>query len=220
MRLARLVIIAGAVLYSAWIIAPLLGSDLSPLHSYVSEIAAQGEPYALLFRSTDLLAGTSFVVGAVLCGRLGAPLSLYARLSLFGVVIMGASTICDALMPLSCTPTADPACLAREQAGLVPFAHVAHGFTSGLAGTGAVVAVVSWIVWRLREKPDTAHPSTVAAAAVASGVFVIATIWTLAAMAMPGHLYLGLAQRLQIVSITMWLVLLAASQLRPRAARR
>ncbi|WP_019201405.1 DUF998 domain-containing protein [Tsukamurella sp. 1534] len=217
MQRARLVILAGAVFYSAWIIAPLMGSRLDPLRSYVSEVGAAGQPHAVFFRCTDLLAGTCFVVAAALWWRAAGRPSLPGRIALCGVLLMGAATMCDAALPLSCTPTADPACQARELAGQVPFTHVAHAFSSGLAGTGGAIAVLGWLAWLRRRRPDGA-----ALPAVVTGfVFLIATVWTVAAMAPSSlgfeapELYLGLAQRLQIASITLWLVLMAVTRLPP-----
>ncbi|NKY19687.1 DUF998 domain-containing protein [Tsukamurella spumae] len=218
--------IGGAVLYSAWLIAPVLGSELSPLTSYVSEVGASGQPYARLFRATDLLAGTALVVAAALIWR-AAPRATTragtaaARGALLGLLVLGAATMCDALMPLSCTPTADAACAARELAGQVPFTHLGHAVSSGIAGFGGVVAVLGWALWRGAEGADGRTPllrrfDGVRLTLGAGVAFLLATAWTLLAMLEPA-LYLGLAQRAQILSLTLWLVLVA---LPPRARPR
>ncbi|KXO98273.1 DUF998 domain-containing protein [Tsukamurella pseudospumae] len=211
MRRARLIVIGGAVLYSTWLIASLLGSELSPLTSFVSEVGASGQPYAKLFRATDLLAGTAFVVAGALAWRAARPAPWTARGALIGLLVLGAATMCDALMPLSCTPTADAACAAREAAGLVPFTHVGHAVSSGIAGFGGVVAVLGWALWRRGSGFDGARLPLGAGLA-----FLLATAWTLVAMLEPA-LYLGLAQRAQILALTLWLVLVA---LPPRARPR
>lgn len=213
MQRARLVIIAGAVFYSAWIFAPTMGSRLNGLRSYVSEVAATGQPYAHFFRATDLLAGTCFVVGAVLWWRATRTRSRFAQAWFGGMIVLGAATMCDALLPLSCSPTGDAACAYREASGLVPFTHLAHAYSSGIAGTGGAVAVLAWGTWVLRGRCDgalsTARPLTVAAFAAGS-TYLIASVWTLAAMAISDpDLYLGVAQRLQIAGLTAWLVLIA-----------
>lgn len=132
MQRARLVIIAGAIFYSAWIFAPTMGSRLNGLRSYVSEVAATGQPYAHFFRGTDLLAGTCFVVGAALWWRAARPSSRFAWGWMAGMIMLGVGTISDALLPLSCTPTSDAACAFREANGEVPFTHLAHAYSSGI----------------------------------------------------------------------------------------
>ncbi|KXP11749.1 hypothetical protein AXK57_21080 [Tsukamurella pulmonis] len=216
MRRARLILLAGTVLYSAWLIAPLLGSRLSPLYSYVSEAGAAGQPNAAFFRATDLLAGTAFVVAAALALRAARPVPRLALIALAGLLILGAATMGDALLPLSCTPTADAACAARESAGLVPWTHVGHAVSSGIAGFGGVVAVLGWGLWR-RSGADGRTPGFDGArlALGLGALHLLATAWTLAAMLEPA-LYLGLAQRTQILTLTLWLALLASS---PRAQR-
>ncbi|MCS3779509.1 DUF998 domain-containing protein [Tsukamurella ocularis] len=210
MRRARLILLAGCVLYSAWIVAPLLGSQLSPLHSYVSETGSVGQPNAQFFRATDLLAGTAFVVAAALAHRAARPMPKLALVALVGLFVLGAATMCDALMPLSCTPTADAACAAREAAGQVPLTHVGHAVSSGLAGFAGAVAVLGWGLWRRSSGFDGARlPLGMGMA------YLLATAWTLAAMLEPA-LYLGLAQRSQVLTLTLWLVLLATS---PQARR-
>lgn len=233
MRRARLILLAGTVLYSAWVIAPLLGSRLSPLYSYVSEAGARGQPHAALFRATDILAGTAFVLAAALAHRAARPVPRLALAALAGLFVLGAATLCDALMPLSCTPTADAACAAREAAGQVPWTHVGHAFSSGIAGFGGVVAIVGWALWRWNvARPGAAarEPGTAARGAgsavgprfdgarlplILGALYLLATAWTLIAMLEPA-LYLGLAQRAQVLTLTLWLVSIAAS---PRALR-
>nr|WP_248490097.1 DUF998 domain-containing protein [Tsukamurella sp. PLM1] len=168
--------------------------------------------------------------GRTVLGRC-ATSSRPARIALGGMVLLGVATICDALLPLSCTPTADTACAAREAAGLVPLTHAGHAFSSGAAGFGGVVAVVGWILWRRGTRgpnppgagsgasgPNRTRPGFDSAlAALAAGIaYLAATGWTLAAMVEPA-LYLGLAQRLQILALTVWLALVA---LRPLPGRR
>jgi len=214
MRRARLILLAGTVLYSAWLIAPLVGSRLSPLTSYVSEAGAIGQPHAAFFRATDVLAGTAFVLAAILALRAARPTSRLALLALAGLFVLGAATMGDALLPLSCTPTADAACAARELAGEVPWTHVGHAVSSGIAGFGGVVAVLGWGLWRRSCAGGTGKGFNGARLALGLGVlYLLATTWTLVAMLEPA-LYLGLAQRTQVFSLTLWLAWIATS---PRA---
>ncbi|WP_260616078.1 DUF998 domain-containing protein [Streptomyces sp. WAC05292] len=129
-----------------------------------------------------------------------------------GVTLFGAATAADAWLPLSCTPTADPVCAARETAGLVPATHQAHAVSSSLAMTGALVGIIALTVAARRYRifaPLAAHgPALVA-------MELIATAWTLTAIAMftagRGTWALGAGQRLQVLLVALWLGLLAWS---------
>ncbi|MGW7083338.1 DUF998 domain-containing protein [Streptomyces sp. NPDC054871] len=205
----------GAVAYSTWILEAFLGTGLSPLSSYVSELAAQDQPYGTLFRTADLTAGLLVLAGAV-----GALLWLPRRWSTVvgwaGLALFGAATAVDSRLPLSCAPTADAACVAREGAGLVPAAHEAHAVSSSVAVTGALVGMVALtLAARRRGFP----PSLAGSLALLLVLLELAaTAWTLASVAAfdAGHgtWGLGVGQRLQVLLIAVWLGLLARAVVR------
>ncbi|MFJ9429974.1 DUF998 domain-containing protein [Streptomyces sp. NPDC101490] len=129
----------------------------------------------------------------------------WAALALFG-----AATVADSRLPLSCAPTVDPACAARETAGLVPATHTAHAVSSSLAMTGALVAIVALTVaarrhGRLRPLARTGPVLVVLEFA--------ATAWTLVAVAAfeagKGIWSLGAGQRLQVLLVAVWIGVLA-----------
>ncbi|WP_369211997.1 DUF998 domain-containing protein, partial [Streptomyces flavofungini] len=64
-RAVPALLLLGALLYSTWTVEAVLPTGLPPLRSYVSELAAEGEPYGAFFRTTDLLAGLLVLAGAV-----------------------------------------------------------------------------------------------------------------------------------------------------------
>ncbi|MFF3760521.1 DUF998 domain-containing protein [Streptomyces sp. NPDC002185] len=131
------------------------------------------------------------------------------------LAVFGAATAVDSRLPLSCAPTADPACAARETAGLVPATHTAHAVSSGLAMTGALVALVALTVAARRygRWPTLARTGPVLVA-----LELAATAWTLAAVAAfeagRGIWSLGAGQRLQVLLVAVWLAVLAVSLLR------
>ncbi|MEU2114468.1 DUF998 domain-containing protein [Streptomyces sp. NPDC016459] len=137
---------------------------------------------------------------------------LWALVGWGALVVFGAATAVDSRLPLSCAPTADPACAARETAGLVPATHTAHAVSSGLAMTGALVALVALTVAARRY-------GRLRPLARAGPVLVVlelaATVWTLAAVAAfeagRGIWALGAGQRLQVLLIAVWLGVLAYS---------
>ncbi|MDX2558520.1 DUF998 domain-containing protein [Streptomyces sp. TX20-6-3] len=136
----------------------------------------------------------------------------WAVLGWGALALFGAATVADSRLPLSCAATADPACAARETAGLVPATHTAHAVSSGLAMTGALVALVALTMAARRygrRRPLARTGPVVVALELA------ATVWTLAAVAAfeagKGTWALGAGQRLQVLLVAVWLAVLAYS---------
>ncbi|MEU5895766.1 DUF998 domain-containing protein [Streptomyces venezuelae] len=207
-------LLAGALAYSTWPAEMLLPTGLSPRTAYVSELAAEDQPYGTFFRTVDLLAGLLVLAGAVWAstarrtraGRL--PAVGWAGLALFG-----AATAADSRLPLSCAATADPGCLARERAGDVPWTHTAHAVSSSLAVAGALVGMVLLTVAARRRAASWRALARTGPFLVA--LELVATGWTLTSIAAfeagLGTWGLGIGQRLQVLAIAVWLVVLAWS---------
>ncbi|GGY53954.1 DUF998 domain-containing protein [Streptomyces omiyaensis] len=240
-RASAVLLFLGALAYTAWVLEAVVRTGLDPVRTYVSELAAADQPLGGLFRATDLAAGLLVLAGAVtglLAGRApaapepGVPrwartgtgpagrrpwlLAGWSALALFG-----AATAVDSRLPLSCAPTADPACAARETAGLVPATHAAHAVSSSLAMTGALVAMTAltlaarrYGLWRPLARTG---PVLVA-------LELAATVWTLAAVAAfeagRGPWLLGAGQRLQVLLVAVWTGVLAVSLARGETRRR
>ncbi|MER5713351.1 DUF998 domain-containing protein [Streptomyces sp. NPDC002122] len=221
-RAAALLLGLGALAYTAWLLEVLVRTGLDPVRTYVSELAAADQPLGGLFRATDLAAGLLVLAGA-LAGlaatrgpRRHEPWALGGWIAL---AVFGAATVADSRLPLSCAPTADPECAARETAGLVPATHLAHAVSSSLAMTGALAAMVALTVAARRY----GHWRPLARTGPALVVLELAaTAWTLAAVAAfeagKGTWSLGAGQRLQVLLVAVWLAVLAGS-LPPRRAR-
>ncbi|MER6365003.1 DUF998 domain-containing protein [Kitasatospora sp. NPDC001527] len=136
----------------------------------------------------------------------------WAALALFG-----AATAADSRLPLSCAPTSDEMCAARETAGLVPATHTAHAVTSSLAMLGALGGLIALTVAARRHgwwSPVRRYGPWLL------GAELLATGWSLGAIAAfeagRGTWALGAGQRLQVLLVALWLALLAAA-LRPGA---
>lgn len=65
-RFLAALLVLGGLCYSAWLVAPLCRSRLSTRDSYVSELAATGEPTAVLTRSLDLTFAVLLLVVCVI----------------------------------------------------------------------------------------------------------------------------------------------------------
>lgn len=212
-------IVLGALAYSVWLLELPLAAGLDPVQSYVSELAATDQPLGAVFRTADLVAGL-LLLAAALPPLVAARRRFWAATGWAALALFGAATAADSRLPLSCAPTADPACAAREDAGLVPFTHAAHAVSSGLAMAGAVTAVVALTVAARRYGwwPPLARTGPVLVV-----LELAATAWTLVAVAAfeagRGHWALGAGQRAQLLLVAVWLLLLAWSLRAGRATR-
>jgi hypothetical protein len=217
-RVRAALLALGAVVYTAWLLEAALSTGLDPVQTYVSELAATDQPYGRFFRAADLTAGLLVLAGAA-WALARTPRRPWALAGWGGVALFGAATAVDSRLPLSCAPTADPACAAREAAGLVPAAHTAHAVSSSLAMTGALIGITGLTVAARRYGwwPALARlgPALLAAE-------LLATAWTLAAItaftAGEGTWGLGAGQRLQVLFVAVWLGLLAHAVHRERTA--
>ncbi|MCX5587100.1 DUF998 domain-containing protein [Streptomyces erythrochromogenes] len=215
-RPVALLIGLAAAAYTAWVLEVVLSTGLNPIETYVSELAAQDQPLGGLFRATDFTAGMLAFAGGLLALirllKYAESRRLWAVAGWAGVTLFGAATAADAWLPLSCTPTADPECAARETAGLVPATHQAHAVSSTLAMTGALVGLVALTV-AARRYGWFAPLARYGPALVV--LELLATAWTLSAIAMftagRGTWALGAGQRLQVLLVAIWLGLLAYS---------
>ncbi|MFB9776401.1 DUF998 domain-containing protein [Brevibacterium otitidis] len=183
-----------AIAYSTWVILPRIDPELSIITAFVSEYAADGRPGAGLMRTGDAIAGEFMVAIAVL---VAAPGPRWVRLTLSGgLMLAGAATIGDAMLPMECTPSLDVACAAAEKNSTVGLAHQLHSVTSSLVGIGIAAAVIaSIIIWRRRA----------IAVSLAAGVLL-----SLALSAFNGvagePLALGIVQRISLAMVSLWLV--------------
>nr|WP_296775591.1 DUF998 domain-containing protein [Rhodococcus sp. (in: high G+C Gram-positive bacteria)] len=193
-----LALAASAVLYSVWTLEFFLDTPIAPLHAYTSELAAFDQPSGWLFRWCDLAAGI-LVVGA---GALG--LRRYRhRWIWIALIVFGAATVLDSQWSLSCAPTGDDACATAEAAGSVPLTHRLHTVSSTTASAAALVAIVMF-AWTARGEGRLGRVAVVLAA-----VLVVSTVWTLAAVFVDSTV--GLAQRTQLMSFAISLVILAVA---------
>lgn len=228
--------LAAAVLYLTWLVEPLVGGGLDPVRSYVSELSADGQPWARAFRAGDALSGGLISWWAI--SRARAASGALAIAGWVGLAVFGVATVADAAFPLSCTPTHDPACRADEAAGLVPLHHSLHTVTSVVAGFALALATVLLTAGQGRRSPGVVRQRQAAAPdrplvraragrlstrpssawtpmslLVPACGYLLGTGWTLWEVARLGtdpnaQSLVGAAQRLQVASAALWLLAL------------
>ncbi len=196
--IAAAIALAG-LCYSSWVLEFVLPLGLNPVTSFLSELDAVGRPYGWVFSTADTISG-SLALAAALAGLFAfsrRPLSTVAWVALG---CFGAATIADAQWPLR--PCAD----CGSDSGLFPQLHQVHALTSTLAVTSIFVAMIAFSLaaFRYRRWPILRH----------SGLWILGlgsavTTWMLIADNLPGNYALGIAQRIQVGSMSLWLIALA-----------
>ncbi|GAB92160.1 hypothetical protein GORHZ_164_00535 [Gordonia rhizosphera NBRC 16068] len=212
---AALVALAG-ISYSSWVLEFLWSSPLDPLRSFLSELDALHRPHRDVYVAGDVIAAC--------CAMLAAALLLLPRphfrgfpaiTAVIALAMFGVSTISDALLPIECIPGVDPGC-PSEPSGLFPQLHHIHALTSTLAVVSIFAVMIAATVSAFR---DRIWPQLKMVGTVALGVIGVSTAWMLAADNLGGDFVLGLAQRIQVGGMTVWLVIwgvaLATPALRP-----
>ncbi|HEY5357586.1 MAG TPA: DUF998 domain-containing protein [Streptosporangiaceae bacterium] len=139
-RAGGLAAIVAAVSYSSFLLSPWTHPSGAASRGFISELEAPGQPYAWLYRSSDVLAGAGILVAAWAVGQLirgrhwSAP--AVALLALTGV-----SSIVDAATSMRCDPAASARCAHSEHtaAGLIgqlTALHTDSGLLLSSAGIG------------------------------------------------------------------------------------
>ncbi|GHH62899.1 hypothetical protein GCM10017673_02860 [Streptosporangium violaceochromogenes] len=233
--------------YGAWVPLQFLNPGAGHPWAYVSELAAVDQPWSWLARAADVLAGLACLAGVALtpCAGFGrAAVAGRFGLALFG----GMTIADAALFPLDCASLSDPSCAAAEAAGRVSAAHRIHPLVSSLALAGAAAGLATLPVgaaWRRGRRPErgavsgagkgsargaghgaaygpaapaarTGAPARTPMTVITVTLMGAATLWTLALVVTGGPV--GVAQRLQVGVVTLWLMLLGAALWRERPA--
>ncbi|GAA2382963.1 DUF998 domain-containing protein [Nonomuraea africana] len=173
--------VVAAVFSSAWMPGQFTSEGLDRLHGFVSRLAARDQEWSVLFRFCDTVAGLTCLAGVALVVRVREEWQGWLAMALFGLC-----TAVGGLFPLDCAGCG----------GALSFAHQAH-VAAGVAATAAVL--VAMVLLSARWRSPLAWLVTAATYA--------ATMATLVADAV-GR-YAGLAQRLQVTLIAIWLLYLA-----------
>jgi hypothetical protein len=133
-----LLLFAG-IAYSLWILEFVLPTALSPLHSFVSEHYVVSQPYHVLFRAADIIAGLLYLTASIRLTHLLRH-DLAGGVVAVGLGIFGLMTVTDAVFVPDCIATADPVCEHLEFSGEVSWHHLLH-LASSVASQIAVIFV-------------------------------------------------------------------------------
>lgn len=203
--IAAAIAIAGLA-YSSWLLEFVLHINVDPVNSFLSELDAEGKPGRQVFATADKVVGI-LLMPASIAGLLLFPRRRLTTIGWVALFCFAAATIGDVLLPLrDCTPHNDSACDGSSE--LFPQLHEPHALTSTIAVTAVAIATFAFSLaafryrrWRILREAGLA-------------VLVIgssATVWMLVADNLPGRHALGIAQRIQVGSMSLWLITLAAA---------
>lgn len=132
--------LVGLIGYCNFPLQWVVGSALSPTRSYISELAVAGQPYYQVFRIGDLVAGIGLAIlaGVLVIWRPSSPM----RLGSAALVVAAATSVVDALSPMSCAPSVDPRCWAADHAAVSTQLSQLHTI-SGVVGFTAVLLAMA-----------------------------------------------------------------------------
>ncbi|MYR07928.1 DUF998 domain-containing protein [Gordonia sp. SID5947] len=195
-------LIVGAITYSSWVVDIWLRSGVDPFHGYVSELGASDRPDGTLYRTADLF--TALLVGAAGVMGLASSTGPRTRLGWGGLIGFAIATAFDSRVPMTCAPSIRTDCATAVSRD--PLAEALHGVFSAAATATALLSSLAFLS-TARSVAQTAWMRVLLVGAVS--VLGVATLWTLLAVAVEHHewLYLGLAQRAQLLGISVWLVI-------------
>lgn len=196
--IAVLIAVAG-IGYSSWVLEFVLPINIDPTTSFLSQLAEHGAPFRWVFTTGDTVSGALLVVAAI-GGLLLFARRKYSTIGWVALGCFGASTIWDAQAPLTPeNPTK------YSDTGLFPQLHQLHALTSSLAVFSIFIAMIAFSVaaFKYRRWPILRH----------TGLWIliigsVVTTWMLIADNLPGNYGLGIAQRIQVGAMSLWLITL------------
>jgi hypothetical protein len=148
--------IIAAACYSSFLLSPWTDPASSASSGFVSELEDPGQPFAWLFRTSDVVAGLGILVAAWVLWRL----VVGRRWAATGVALFaltGASSVLDAVTSMQCDPSTSAQCARNEHTtfGLISQLLALHTDSGllGFVGSAAGAAVLGvglagrWPLW-------------------------------------------------------------------------
>jgi uncharacterized protein DUF998 len=198
-RIGALCGLAGLVAYCDFPIEGLTGSRLSPARAYVSELSVAGQPFSGVFRLSDLVAGVGLMVFAWTLGTWLQTARAWAAGRL--LALAGTCAVVDGIWPMTNAPSTGRASPGLDLAGITSRLLQVHA-VSGLVGFSSILIAMGLLssVLQRRANARWLGPTGLAAVAVATTLGALEIGMDLAGVA-----WVGLAERVQLSTIGVWL---------------
>jgi hypothetical protein len=199
----------GAVLYSNWLLQIVFTRTLPDPDEFISELAAAGQPHAEWFRGGDRATAVVCLI-AVVAALVGARASRWSRMGWWLVGVFAVGTALDStVFNMTCAPSADAACAAREAAGAAPIGDQLHLLSSAIAVVASILSMIFFVIAD-RVEPTPAPIRRVGRYMLA--VVIGTQIWTGIAFAFDPHGksgQIGIAQQAELIAMAGWLIYVA-----------
>ncbi|MGR8009082.1 DUF998 domain-containing protein [Streptomyces hypolithicus] len=209
---------AAGVIYNSWVLEFVLPTGLDPRHSYVSELYAADQPYRSLFGGVEVVCAVLVTAGA-LCALSGARRwtpdhALGGRTGsagLWALASFGLFSVTDVALPMRCAPSVQLDCQA---------VHPSHTVTSALVHFTLFASMVLLSLAAREGRPARGRPPHGLIPVRRWGPWVLgcallsslATVGPL--LGVPG--WQGVPQRIHLLAVGVWFVLLGAGFSRRR----
>jgi hypothetical protein len=185
-------------LYNDWTLGPIINSRASMRYSLISELSARTQPYHWAFQTLDILAGIVTLLMLPWLWKFLQKFDVkYSFLLFITIASIGADSIVDALLPISCAPTIDAQCSLMNTHSLLTDAHLIESTAIGIA---TFIAPLLWW-WSCKAKQQVIARGSIWF--VALQIFVGGGI--LAGRAL-GYNDTGIFQRAYELGIGLWVV--------------
>jgi len=219
----RVLLLIAAITYSGLPWEAAAGFPLDPSRSYLSELAAQDQPYGLIFRTLDGLTGVLVLVAFALGSRVPSYTG-FARGSAIAIAAFAALTIIDASSPMACATSTSLRCAAADAANALGLSHQIHTVSSAGALAAVVVSAVLLAVALVRDRTRSSDTERRVLFAIAGMLIVVTVLVTVLAMLSTDDGRLvdggGFVQRAQVLLVSAYLVSFGGIAVRHRVATR
>lgn len=197
----RVLAVTALVTYNSWL-AWRLNGDPEVLTGYLSELAAQDQPYQWFFRLGDTLAASTFAVIAALGRRGWVPwLGRRAPQAALALLLVALGTFLDVVFNLPCAESRDALCAATPS-----ITRRLHEGASVLAAVG-LVALIGLSALGLAERHGRWERSARLTAGLTALVGVLLLVSAVAPLVAPGTQ--GAIQAVQVVVCSGWIAVMA-----------
>ncbi|QLL06164.1 DUF998 domain-containing protein [Mycobacterium vicinigordonae] len=212
-------LIAGAVLYSNWLLEIFYTRTLPDPDLYISELSAPDQPHGGWFRGGDQ-ASAVILLFAAAAALIGVRSCRWARTGWWALGVFALATLLDSTVwRLVCAPSSDAGCKAREASGTVPIGHQLHWLSSGMGLAAAIASLLAFVIADRRADTEALvrHLGTFMLAALVgtaslTGVAII--------IDETDHVgVIGIAQRAELVAFAGWLIYVALRTARTPSVR-